>query len=667
MARKVRGIRDKCPPGYIVGRRADSTGDAAPEFIPMSEITGASGSGGPTYTDERAQDAVGSILVDTATIDFTYNDAVPSITADFIGTAADVDYVPHDHVTSTNVQSAMNEIIDEFVSKVRTTQEVMVATELLLQPAPGTAGTLRIETEGNVGCNLTVDNYRAASFSGRINMQKARGTRASPSVIVANDDSFLFIGRAYDGAVFRDAFRMRGTVIAATPSPTSFTSQTTFELVPTAGGATTNALTLDFSSGLQLFGSNVVVDASRHFRLRSYTTATLPSASPANQYAIVSDDAIIGVVPIYSDGTNWRRVVDHQIVGAATRLLPAGGSTNYVLRKASGTDYDVTWGAAPSGTGFVTQDVQEFTGNGTWTKPSGISTNAMVDVIVIGAGGGGAGGQGAATSTARGGGCGGGGGGHNRAQFRATELAATVTVTIGTGGTAGTGGSTANGTDGGDGGSTTFGTHLFGGGGGGGRRGTNAAGSGGSGGGSVTAGATGTTSLLAGGQPLISTNTTTLSQVWGGGNTDASVTESQASYYGGGGGGGTATPGTATRGAGGQSRWGGGGGGTGACLTAANNTGAAGAGGGRSGASPPQGGGGAGGAATVAGTAGTAGSGYRGGDGGGGGGENLAGTGAVGGAGGARGGGGGGGGTGTSVGGAGGVGGAGYCLVITYF
>jgi microcystin-dependent protein len=34
------------------------------------------------YTDEMAQDAVGNILTDTATIDFTYNDTTPSITAD---------------------------------------------------------------------------------------------------------------------------------------------------------------------------------------------------------------------------------------------------------------------------------------------------------------------------------------------------------------------------------------------------------------------------------------------------------------------------------------------------------------------------------------------------------------------------------------------------------
>lgn len=35
-----------------------------------------------SYTDEQAQDAVGNILADTATIDFTYADGVPQITAD---------------------------------------------------------------------------------------------------------------------------------------------------------------------------------------------------------------------------------------------------------------------------------------------------------------------------------------------------------------------------------------------------------------------------------------------------------------------------------------------------------------------------------------------------------------------------------------------------------
>ena len=58
-------------------------------FVGTASTVTASGSditvtitAGSTYTDEDAQDAVGLILVDGATIDFTYNDGVPSITAE---------------------------------------------------------------------------------------------------------------------------------------------------------------------------------------------------------------------------------------------------------------------------------------------------------------------------------------------------------------------------------------------------------------------------------------------------------------------------------------------------------------------------------------------------------------------------------------------------------
>lgn len=44
---------------------------------------------GTSYTDEQAQDAVGTILVDSSRVDFTYNDATPSITADLITDSVD--------------------------------------------------------------------------------------------------------------------------------------------------------------------------------------------------------------------------------------------------------------------------------------------------------------------------------------------------------------------------------------------------------------------------------------------------------------------------------------------------------------------------------------------------------------------------------------------------
>lgn len=67
----------------LLGRSSGGTGDVE-EIQIGSGLTLAAGilSSTGSYTDEAAQDAVGNILTDTAEIDFTYNDAAPTITAD---------------------------------------------------------------------------------------------------------------------------------------------------------------------------------------------------------------------------------------------------------------------------------------------------------------------------------------------------------------------------------------------------------------------------------------------------------------------------------------------------------------------------------------------------------------------------------------------------------
>jgi len=66
------------------------------------------------FTDERAQDAVGTILVDSASIDFTYNDGTPSITAAVIPGGVDHDalsnFVANEHIdhSSVNINTAAN-------------------------------------------------------------------------------------------------------------------------------------------------------------------------------------------------------------------------------------------------------------------------------------------------------------------------------------------------------------------------------------------------------------------------------------------------------------------------------------------------------------------------------------------------------------------------------
>lgn len=60
------------------------------------------------YTDERSQDSVGSILVDSASIDLTYDDVTPSITAVVLPAGVDHDalanFVANEHIDHSSVE-----------------------------------------------------------------------------------------------------------------------------------------------------------------------------------------------------------------------------------------------------------------------------------------------------------------------------------------------------------------------------------------------------------------------------------------------------------------------------------------------------------------------------------------------------------------------------------
>lgn len=71
-------------------------------------------------------------------------------------------------------------------------------------------------------------------------------------------------------------------------------------------------LNLEAGGELRSAGT-AVVDTNRLICLRSYTVATLPSASVAGKEIYVSNESG-GAVPAFSDGTNWRRVTDRAIV-----------------------------------------------------------------------------------------------------------------------------------------------------------------------------------------------------------------------------------------------------------------------------------------------------------------------------------------------------------------
>jgi len=100
----------------------------------------------------------------------------------------------------------------------------------------------------------------------------------------------------------------------------------------------------------------------------------------------------------------------------------------------------------------ITPSIQKFESNGTYTKPAGLK---YIIIELVGGGGGGGGAR--ITSQSSVGGAG-GGGGYSKRIMLASELASTVTVTVGNGGTVGSIGS--NPTDGGAGGTTQFGSYC---------------------------------------------------------------------------------------------------------------------------------------------------------------------------------------------------------------
>lgn len=104
------------------------------------------------------------------------------------------------------------------------------------------------------------------------------------------------------------------------------------------------------------------------------------------------------------------------------------------------------------------EDVQVFTGNGTWAKPTGRQTK--IEVFLVGAGGGGGSGRVGAASSNANGGTGGAGGSAVLTVFNLSAFGGTVPVTVGTGGSGGAAITTdaTNGAAGSPGGESTFGS-----------------------------------------------------------------------------------------------------------------------------------------------------------------------------------------------------------------
>jgi hypothetical protein len=171
-----------------------------------------------------------------------------------------------------------------------------------------TSGNCQVRASSDAAISGFVASRFTADATGPQNiLRKGRGTAASPAAPSSGDrlGQIEFLLSTTTPGTFVDGAQIRATVVAATPSATDAESRLALFASPSASVTLSEMLGIQHSTGLQMFGANTVINAARHPVLRSYTVATLPTASPAGQLIYVSDGTTNKRLAV-SDATNWR-------------------------------------------------------------------------------------------------------------------------------------------------------------------------------------------------------------------------------------------------------------------------------------------------------------------------------------------------------------------------
>ncbi len=170
----------------------------------------------------------------------------------------------------------------------------------------GDDGALEIVSSSQFRPTVTLTNTYDAS----INTGPYWNSRRSRSGLAVQSGDALGTFN-FQGADADNSNQNAGSVAcAAAAAPGSGYVPCYFRFVTTnTSGSSGERARISSEGDIQMGGANTVIDANRIHRLRSYTVATLPTPGTAARLAWCSDETG-GPVPVYDDGTNWRRVSD---------------------------------------------------------------------------------------------------------------------------------------------------------------------------------------------------------------------------------------------------------------------------------------------------------------------------------------------------------------------
>ena len=180
---------------------------------------------------------------------------------------------------------------------------------------PGLATQLNANVEvlvdGLAGPTVQVTRHSGTTTAGpNVIGRRARGSNAVPAPVAAGDYLLAFGAAGMrDTLAFSPNTGQFGFIAAENFVGAANGTDMFVELTPAGSSTRTERIRFLGGGGLALDGAaNVVIDGSRHFRLRNYTLANLPAAGTAPGQMIFCTDLGGGGGQLNSDGSRWRRV-----------------------------------------------------------------------------------------------------------------------------------------------------------------------------------------------------------------------------------------------------------------------------------------------------------------------------------------------------------------------
>lgn len=238
---------------------------------------------GTSYTDEQAQDTIGAILLDSATIDFTYNDATPSITASIIAGSISATELTNDSVTYAKIQNVTdNRLLGRSAGSNGDVQELTTGTGLTLSggvlSASGGGGGAPTDADYITSTtNATLTAERVLTDTATITWDRTTAGQIKANAALEGIQDIIGIMVASTATiqlVYTDAAdQLTANVIAGSIGTTQLTNDgvtyakiqnvTDNRLLGRSAGSTGDVQEITIGTGLTLASGQLVADTSR--------------------------------------------------------------------------------------------------------------------------------------------------------------------------------------------------------------------------------------------------------------------------------------------------------------------------------------------------------------------------------------------------------------------